>query len=270
MNPKFLVLLGAGASIEAGLPSAVAVTRQLVRLASDATSLRIRRIGRVINVLREEAARLSGVASAEIDFEQIFSALVEAVERRDPISGGTIAALLGPHLDGADLNRLLLDLLLYLRNIFLPSRSVDYLGGLLETVRKHSGAVATLNYDLTVERWFTERNLPIRTGFENVEWRGFPDNYSEPELLKLHGSVHWARQTLSMDHRDSILSHLIFHSEPFPVSVDHPARWSAGELMEGVRPLMNIGVSKEQLYVTPPFSEIFASSAESVGSFRLR
>lgn len=211
----------------------------------------------MVTVLREEAARLSALSSDQIDFELIFDALVEAVERRNPISGGMIGALLAPHLGGADARRVLLDLLLYLRVLFLPSRSVEYLGGLLQTVRAHEGAVATLNYDLTVERWFTERGLPIRTGFVNLDWQGFSDSNDEPELLKLHGSVHWARSTLSMDDRYSILSHLIFRSEPFPVAVDHTARWATGELMEGVRPLMNIGVSKEQLYVTPPFSEIF-------------
>src|SRR5712692_3708555 len=84
MNPRFLVLLGAGASIEAGLPSALAVTQLLIRLSDDPTSARIRRIGQVVTVLREQAARLSGVSVDEVDFEHIFGALVEAVERRDP------------------------------------------------------------------------------------------------------------------------------------------------------------------------------------------
>jgi hypothetical protein len=159
LTPKFLVLLGAGASIEAGLPSAAEVTRHLVSLASDPTSSGIRRIGRVVTALREEAARLSHLSIDDIDFEQVFGALVDAVERRDPISGGLIAELLAPHLEGTDANRLLLDLLLYLRGLFLPSRSVEYLSGLLQTIRSHSGVIVTLNYDLTVERWFTERRF---------------------------------------------------------------------------------------------------------------
>jgi hypothetical protein len=60
-----------------------------------------------------------------------------------------------------------------------------------------------------------------------------------------------------MNDRESVLHHLIFRTDPYPVAVDHTAKWSSGELMDGVRALMNIGVSKEQLYVTPPFSEIF-------------
>jgi hypothetical protein len=60
-----------------------------------------------------------------------------------------------------------------------------------------------------------------------------------------------------MNDRYSVLHHLIFRTDPYQVAVDHPAKWSSGELMDGVRALMNIGVSKEQLYVTPPFSEIF-------------
>lgn len=256
-QPKILLLLGAGASIEAGLPSAAEVTRRLASLASTPTPSRVNRLGRVVTVLREQAVRLSSLSPDVIDFEMVFGALVEAVERRDPISSGTTAALLAPHLDGAGAARVLRDLLLYLRGMFMPLGSVDYLSGLLACVRQHRGVVATLNYDLSVERWFVERNLPLNTGFVDRHWRGFPDNPGETELLKLHGSLNWLRSTLSMDERDSILSHLLFFSEPFRAALDKTARWSTGEPLEGVRPLMNIGIAKEQLYVTPPFSEIF-------------
>ena len=84
-------------------------------------------------------------------------------------------------------------MLLYLRGMFMPLGSVNYLGSLLTSVRHHRGLVATLNYDLSVERWFVDRQLPLNTGFVDRHWQGFPDNSKETELLKLHGSLTWLR-----------------------------------------------------------------------------
>jgi hypothetical protein len=76
--------------------------------------------------------------------------------------------------------------------------AVGYLGPLVELGRDAPGGVtvATLNYDLCVEQAAAAAGVPVHTGIRewarDGRWR-WPD--AGIRLLKLHGSIDWARET---------------------------------------------------------------------------
>jgi SIR2-like domain len=156
--------------------------------------------------------------------------------------------------------RLVRDLTIYLRGLFIPITTVDYLAPFLDAVWEAKGTIATLNYDISVERHAVECQKTLTNGFaENGKWVGFTNRTVAVELLKLHGSVHWLRRSASFHTKEDVLEHLVLKTpQAFMSGLAKPAYWTATEDDPGIRLLINLGMSKEQLYVTPPFHEIIA------------
>jgi SIR2-like domain len=256
---KMVVLLGAGSSIEAGVPSAKEVTAHLENLSSYTAWPKAPLVERIFRFLRKEIALESGTSIDDVDFELVMGALVDAGDRlRSPLVRKRIDDILSPNSAQLDYGRLIRDLTLYLRGLFLSVGAVDYLGPLLYAVWEAQGVIATLNYDVSVERYAVELKRSFTDGFgEHGRWFGFGNSKVETELLKLHGSVHWRRQSASFYSKEDVLEHLVLKPpNAFISALAKPAAWVATEQDPGIRLLMNVGISKEQLYVTPPFDEI--------------
>ncbi|HWR21567.1 MAG TPA: SIR2 family protein, partial [Verrucomicrobiae bacterium] len=256
---KLLLFLGAGASVDAGLPSAAMVTRHFESFSTHTCSSSAVLVENLFRLVQVEIASQMGVSASSVDYEAVLGALLDAAEGRNLFSTKKLSELVHTHFGQVDLQRLVRDYVLYIRGLFLPIRDVAYLDTLLHTVWEHEGTIATLNYDLCVERRHIELERKVRTGFgPDRLWKGFDTEEPGTELLKLHGSVQWLRQSVTSDDPYSILHFLRFFSEPFTTGLHKTAAWVADENGEGVRLLMNFGISKEQLYITPPFTEIFS------------
>lgn len=262
-----MLFLGAGASVDAGLPNAAMVTRHFEDFSghtcrSDATLAE-----NLFRLVQVEIASQMGVSASSVDYEAVLGALLDAAEGRNLFSTKKLSELLHTHFGQVDLQRIVRDYVLYIRGLFLPIRDVAYLDTLLHAVWEHEGTIATLNYDLCVERRHIELGRNVRTGFGPPDglWKGFDAGEPGTELLKLHGSVHWLRQSVTSDDPYSTLHFLCFFSEPFATGLHKTAAWVADENSEGVRLLMNFGISKEQLYITPPFTEIFSRFRANLG-----
>jgi SIR2-like domain len=257
---KMVVLLGAGSSIEAGLPSAKEVTNHLENLSSYTAWPKASLVERIFRSLRKVIAVETGTSIDDVDFELVMGALVDAADGlRSPLVRKRIDEVLSPNSAPLDYGRLVRDLTLYLRGLFLSVGAVDYLDPLLDAVLEAQGVIATLNYDVSVERRHSvELKRSLTDGFaEGGRWVGFGNSIVGMELLKLHGSVHWLRRSASFYTKEDVLEHLVLKApKAFMSALAKPAAWVATEQDPGIRLLMNVGMSKEQLYVTPPFDEI--------------
>lgn len=257
---KPLLFLGAGASIEAGIPSAAAITRHFESFSSHTSRPNGLLIENLFRLVQVEIASQTGIPASNVDFEAVLGVLFEIAEGRNVLSAKRVSELIQSHFNQIDISRVIQDLTLYIRGLCLPLRDVSYLDVLLHMIWEHEGAIATLNYDVSVERRSNELKYPLVNGFggkTGSQWLGFNRTEKSIEILKLHGSVHWLRSSVDLENAYSILAFLIFHSEPFMTSLNGSAALTASEKAPGVRLLMNIGFAKEQLYVTPPFTEIF-------------
>ncbi len=263
---KPLLFLGAGASVDAGLTNAAMVTRHFEKFSAHTCRSDATRIENLFRLVQVEIASQMGVSASSVDYEAVLGALLDAAEGRNLFSTKKLSELFHTHFGQVDLQRLVRDYVLYIRGLFLPIRDVAYLDTLLHTVWEHEGTIATLNYDLCVERRHIELERKVRTGFgPDRLWKGFATEESGTELLKLHGSVQWLRRSVTSDDPYSTLHFLCFLSEPFTTGLHKTAAWVADENSEGVRLLMNFGISKEQLYITPPFTEIFSRFRAKLG-----
>jgi len=88
--------------------------------------------------------------------------------------------------------------------ILADIKTVDYLQPIIRLAQKQDGGVdiATLNYDLTIEMAAANSGVALSIGIE--AWRpgseiGLEDTAEHINLLKLHGSIDWARQPVPED-----------------------------------------------------------------------
>lgn len=87
----------------------------------------------------------------------------------------------------------------YIRSLFPEKYTVNHLSQLQNIINKDEVnlVVATTNYDLVFEQYFTENNIQYDDGFsrnsEVGHWTGFDTKSQGIKLLKLHGSFNWHR-----------------------------------------------------------------------------
>lgn len=262
-NKKPLLFLGAGASVDAGLLTTQQITNHLKNFSRYSIRPTAKLIEKLFRVLQEELAYSLGVNIDYIDFETILGVLIDGSEGRNIYSKKhLLATLIESGLGDLDLDRIIQAITLYIQGLCLRTIDVEYLDVLLNAVWDNEGTIATLNYDNCIERRHSELNRPFNTGFKNHgkiwKWEGFNSGENGTELLKLHGSVGWLRQALDIEDTYSISHYMIFHSDPIMIPLYSTAKWETSERKAGVRILMNIGIAKEQLYITPPFDELFS------------
>jgi hypothetical protein len=163
-KPTFL-FLGAGASVEAGLPSAAAITRHFETFSLHTSRPQAVLIENLFRVIQGEIASKTHIPASTVDFETVLGILLEAAEGRNILGTQRIAEFIHDHFQEVDLRRLCEDLTLYIRGMCLPIREVAYLDILLHAVWNSNGTIATLNYDVSVERRHHELKRPLTTGF---------------------------------------------------------------------------------------------------------
>ncbi len=238
LGPRPLFLLGAGASVEAGIPATFDATKEIVARIGKAP-----RHARLAQALNFVCGALLAYDSAEgaspyvgLDVERVIAAVELLAERRtlevSPFvsawhpavdiwdrqqspgffdstlqkaiiegRGRKPQALIEQLIDArtgvgsgqtySELQRQMID---ELRGIVGDPRNLDYLRPLADAARARAGIwVATLNYDLAVERACQTYGASVYTGIEdwiaNRSWNW--ETTVDLKLLKLHGSIDW-------------------------------------------------------------------------------
>ncbi len=268
---RAIFLLGAGASVEAGVCTGDQITSILVNYNSYCPSEHGAAIENLLRYIQVRIADYLGVAASEVNFEYILGALVE-LSRRDeyPIvpflgEGDNLVKKLERRVP---LREVVDKLYALLRELLFLRKPVGYLDPLKDflTITKPLD-LFTLNYDLSCETAFREARISLTTGFrlrnnERPIWD--PKTFeggSSVRLFKLHGSIDWATffrypppKGQSWREAESYIEHypVRLQCEPYPVYPVQPPDRSSGFV--GV---MNFGTRKELLYASPQFTILF-------------
>lgn len=193
------VLLGAGASIEAGVPGAIALTPAI----ADYLEKRDGADDHLVKLLKETAAELvqvalsRGLPASTVDVETLFST-VEMLSMGDsspiaPFIAGWDTPAVPRHpltwnQTYAALGEAMLDAL---QHVLKPTHTTHYLQPLLN---HQPCQIATLNYDLCIEEAARTAGVQVTDGIEawtgGFKWNWEPAS-APVHLLKLHGSINW-------------------------------------------------------------------------------
>jgi hypothetical protein len=203
-----IVLLGAGASAEAGVPTSFAMTRKVIHhVCGRRQTLPTDRLLRFIceSLIADDDSR--GEDHEDLDLERVFTA-VELLSRRRDLDVAPFATWRSPldeldpmaAFDESGYSRVGRALAFQMMEALVASLttedSVQYLIPLVTAGRRRRGiTIATLNYDLSIELACALGRVPVDTGLESWAaegcWR-WPTR--GVRLLKLHGSMDWAWQ----------------------------------------------------------------------------
>ena len=264
---KEMIFLGAGASVEAGVPVASAMTLQLDGYLADWDELYTndpkRRLTRLSRFVSKTLAKSATNLQKSVDVEQFFTAIRALSERKGSELGAFVTAwrpLVGqieidvPSNNGSNpykemLNSILLILIdmVWIKEptVEKPSR-LGYLKPLIDLYRNQGDLViASLNYDNAIESLAKENGVPCATGLSTWSATGdIPSPSKDILLLKLHGSVDWGFRW--NDAQDT----------------DHPMRdqdfkqvTTAGEFRKGYEPMMIFGKGNK-LTAQGPFLDL--------------
>ena len=205
---EIIFLLGAGASVEAGIPDSNRMVRNIEEAVSGDESkwTRYKGLYRYIRSSVFYADGLDGIFDDDVPYnvERLVNVLDELQKRERhtlyPFVGAWNPKLLD--LAGAEFEHVrgfLDEIINTLRNnwVVLPQReTAEYYQGLLRFQREFEFPlrVFSLNYDLCVEEICGREN--VQRGFSDREWdwRLFDESSDDPVpllLYKLHGSTDW-------------------------------------------------------------------------------
>jgi hypothetical protein len=278
-NRSVIFLLGAGASVEAGLPSSDEITRTLVEYGSHCPDPESTVIENLLRYVQVRIADYLEVRASDVNFEYVLGVLVELCSRQQY----AVAPLLGV---GDDLvQRLerripLSDVVdrLYevLRELLTLRRSVTYLNPIVDFSRLgRPFDVFTLNYDLALETALDDVGIPYTVGFKDrggaqlAVWA--PDEFERSEyavrLFKLHGSLDWGQYFVYSPPRpnDQATGDVIRHAERYLAHYPELVRfspWASGRVLPPDRQnsmvsVMNFGTRKEVLYASRQYTTLF-------------
>lgn len=193
------VLLGAGASVEAGLPTAAGLTSQTQEwlwhhleptCGRPPTTARAQAFDELVKLAKKyDIAK--GMTDPVIDIERIFSLCELLQSRDDPDVGPVIERWRNVPTAGLDIDvagMLMTTMQQALRDLLTPSApdKFDY----LQQIFGMTTRIATLNMDCGVEQAAKSARVPLSLGMDlwrgGVDWKWESD---EHRLLKLHGSI---------------------------------------------------------------------------------
>jgi hypothetical protein len=213
-----VVLLGAGASVEAGVPTAFALTDRIadcLNARQDGAEL-LPAFSFVCDTLRAGAEADGGGLSVAIDVERV-SAAVELLATRSELEIAPFIDQWNPKLESCDLSQATFERLATvigqeLRGLIITGADAcQYLTPLVEAGRRRGGVtIATLNYDLTIEQCAESHAVSYDTGMEGwVVYGGWMWPEDGIRLLKLHGSI--SEAWTETDEWDGFLPHRGIH-----------------------------------------------------------
>lgn len=210
-SPRIVVLLGAGASHDAGLPLAADLTERLraeLKASNDRSLLNA--LGLIQSSIYSRRGMTGEKIDPRIDIEEILRIADLLAERTENPLAGYVAAWntaledLSPGGDGHLFRTLISRARHMLREALAEPNDlavVKYLSGIAR-INQPLGqlgdaafpTVFTLNYDRCVELAFGYVGVPFTTGFEDGRWDA--DRFADTDVLrlyKIHGSFGWVR-----------------------------------------------------------------------------
>jgi hypothetical protein len=273
-----IFLLGAGASVEAGVHTSNEITDILINFGSYCPSENSTAIENLLKYIQVRIADYLQVKASEVNFEYILGTLLE-LSRKEKYS---IVPFLG---DGdilikklekvISIQNVIDKLYALLRELFFVRNPVDYLDPLKTFIRFSKPLdLFTLNYDISVETVFDNNRVSYTTGYVGRSNRlpvWDPSQFSkrsyDARIFKLHGSVNWGLQSfyppppVKSDPTGDMSSATDYYLadyperveiDPFPISPVEPPDREMG--MVGI---MNFGIRKELLYAERMFTILF-------------
>ena len=179
MKRNVIFLLGAGASVEAGVCTSEKITEILVNYGSYCPSENSTAIENLLKYIQVKIADFLQVRASDVNFEYILGTLMELVKREEyPIvpllgEGDTLVKKLEEKIS---LNEVIDRLFALLRELLFIRNPVDYLYPIKNFLDLSKPLdIFTLNYDLTLESAFKKTKLSIhnwlqkeKTGASNL------------------------------------------------------------------------------------------------------
>jgi NAD-dependent SIR2 family protein deacetylase len=249
-----VVFLGAGASVEAGLPISTGITRHLIEQMEAQSETEL------LTMIRFICDKLtSGRSGQTVDIELLLRTATYLADRNvDPLTESNANPLprfvtswcdelkaIDPTGDGVLFRRLLREAKALLPQILQPTKSVKYLSEInrlmnaLPKRRRLAPVIFTLNYDLCLEQALNDANIKFTTGFEKGVWTpGVLANPRTIRLFKLHGSLGWVRhpeRRIIYDAYDSAQSDEILVESP---EINHEIVFAIDNKLQATQPFL--------------------------------
>lgn len=273
-GPRIALLLGAGASAEAGVPTVAKLTALLESLSRDLPDAGATTVESIFHAARLRVATARGVPPTQIDFEAAVGVLAELAADRVTESSALFVLneqVIDAAVRSGELRPAIERIFALIRSQMdtTPERTA-YLDPLIGFLCHTAGQVDvfTLNYDLAFELALRRQAITYADGFplnshdKLATWdRTEYDALLRWKLHKLHGSVDWVFLRPFVDEgpwtRPDSWSAL---REP-PVLARVPAwrtvRPGLPSDSFGMVSAMNLGTRKEILYASSPYTEMF-------------
>ncbi len=256
LEPSFpvVVFLGAGASVEAGVPVSTGITRHLLEELEKESETELLRM---IQFICDKLTSNSG--SPPVDIELLLRTATYLADRNaDPLTESNAnplpkfvvswcaeLAAIDPGGDGVLFRRLLREAKALLPRVLQPNKSVKYLSEINRLMnafpkrKRFAPVIFTLNYDLCLEQSLNDANIKFTTGFEKGVWR--PDALANPGIIrifKLHGSLGWVRhpeRRVIYDAYDSVQSDEILVESP---EINHEIIFAIDNKLQASQPFL--------------------------------
>lgn len=203
-----VVLLGAGASKDAGLPLALELTDELAKSLSErGDSAALEALNLIVGGLAFQRRVYGGGRAAQHDIETVLKVAQQLAKRNEhPLAtyvGSWHPALerLAPNGEGIvfeSLTDIAEDVISDCLQVPSDKSAYKYLEEIWELGlalnERIPPAVFTLNYDILLESALNHQHRPFTTGFSDGAWNSTEfDDSSRMRIYKLHGSFGWFR-----------------------------------------------------------------------------
>jgi hypothetical protein len=219
-KPSAVVLLGAGASVDAGLKTSLQLTAALRESVSGSSRDLQKALGLILGGVALQRGGDGGDVTQPVDIETVLRVAQMLFDRaRSPLApfvGSWIPALedLAPARSPSVFRQLMLHAQSLLRQSLKTPEDptqLKYLAGIsklgsgkLEGLSKFP-TVFTLNYDLCLERALEYEEVPFTTGFKTGVWTDSElDRDDCIKIYKLHGSLGWVRHKTTLYERGAL------------------------------------------------------------------
>ena len=278
VGPQVVFLLGAGASVEAGVSTSDKITEIMVNYGSYCPSAEGTAIENIVKYIQVRIADYLQIRASTVNFEYILGTLIELSRRENqPIvpflgEGDLLVRKLEQTIP---LTRVVEKLYALLRELLFIRQPVDYLHPLQTFLQLCKPLdLFTLNYDLSIETALSKVNVPYTTGYRKREqtfpiWdpAAFEQKGTDVRIFKLHGSLDWGqlfdypppptRGGATFEGNVAAERYIAHYPErmafdPFAGDTVQPPDRTLG--LVGV---MNFGTRKELLYASSQFTILF-------------
>jgi len=287
MSQEVIFLFGAGASVDAGVPTSNEITDIMLNYGSYCPSRKGIAIENLLKYIQVKVANYFQVKASNVNFEYLLGNLIELSRRNEsptvPLLGDG-DTLLKKFEDEIPFNEVIDEMYALLRELLFINRPVDYLYYLkafLDLSRPLD--IFTLNYDLSLEMAFKELKIRYTTGYNNIEGKSSVWDPSEFErkdsfdvrIFKLHGSLDWGTsfgyappsRNSEINQEDIICSAIRYmNSYPARIKFDifQPDIVKHPSCESGLVSIMNFGTRKELLYASSQFNLLFNHFVKSL------